>query len=209
MPYLYLTVEPVWSAVASAMAPYLERSGINLRLQMPPAGAVQDAIRLVLHRRPRAALGAAIYYTPMGASVRFSFCLNHSLRQLPPLSSRVYSRAGAIGGRLYPTGVATVLTAFGSPDSLAADAVARALAQATANHFRMPTLSAQPEQPASLRHCAPALLLRFPNAQSNGYHTIAAGEDLSVLGAYGPYFLVRHRETVGFLPQEQVSLART
>lgn len=206
MPYLYLTVEPVWQTLADAMTPYVERSGINLRLQMPPVGAERDAIRLVLHRRPHAALGAAIYYTPMGASVRFSFCLNQSLRQLPQLAQRVYSRAGAIGGSLRPTGVATVLAAFGAPDSLPMDALARAIGQAAACHFRLPTLEAQPEQPARLGRHGPQTLLRYPTAASGGYHTVPSGDALSVLGLRGEYFLVRHQELLGYLPQQQVEL---
>ena len=203
MPYLYVSCEPEWSSMLDAMEEYLNRSGINLRCQLPTGGTPETAVRLVLHRRPRCAFGAAIYYTPAGASVRFAYCLNQSLRQLPFLSGKVCTRAGAIGGRLRPTGVPTVLTVFGSSGAMPADPLGRAFAQATAAHFRLPPICACPEASRLLQ--ADSLLLHIPRANAESYHWMPCGSSLSILGETGDYALVRHEETVGFVPKMLLS----
>ncbi len=196
MPHLYLTADTPLSAVIEKLPRYLELSGINIRqYQSRP---MPDAIALSL-RTGNGRDAVSIYHAPNTPGARLAADLFRAFAQLP------------IGGelRIYPSSacgwpVTLVFRQEAVPD---ADALSRAIAHACAVFFRLPELPQLPEQPARLDSSGTAALRSFPSNASPMHHRIAADEDLSVLGRSGNWLIVRHQETVGFLPLERVKFS--
>lgn len=197
MPHLYLSTDTPLVPVREQLPRYLELSGINLHGERPQKRP--DAIDLVLRTR-QAVRPIVIDHTQSTPSVQMALCLARTLSRLQ-LACGVVTRASGGSGRQ----VLMVLSLDTMPDP---DALCRVIAHAAARYFRLPELPQRPERPAMLDSTGSAALRSFPSSASTMHHRIAPGEPLSILGSSGSWLLVRHRETVGFLPMNRVCAGR-
>lgn len=196
MPHFYLSTDAPLLPVAERLPRYLELSGINLH-----NGAChnkhRDAAELVL-RTKEGLQPVMIYHTQWTPSVQMALCLARTLTQLQ-LPCGVVTHSCSGGGR-------QVVMTLGKDTMPDPDALSRVVAHALARFFRLPELPARPERPASLDVAGSAALRSYPSDASQMHHRIAPGAQLSVLGRSGSWLLVRHRETVGFLPASRVQM---
>lgn len=196
MPHFYISTDAPLLPVSEQLPRYLELSGINLH-SVTCHSRHRNAIELVL-RTKEAAQPVTVYHTPWTPSVQMALCLARTLAQLQ-LPCGVVTRSCSCSGRQ----VVMTLCKDTMPDP---DALSRVIAHAAARFFRLPELPARPERPASLDVAGSAALRSYPSDASQMHHRIAPGAQLSVLGSSGSWLLVRHGETVGFLPASRVRM---
>lgn len=209
MPHLYLTADDALRRSVEKLPVYLELSGINFHSDLP-AQPPAEAARLVL-RSVAGGAGVTVQHTPSVASARLAFCLSSALRQLPAMEAQLHVRSAAPAGALHPAGMPAVMIAFSGANAegllagIAQDAVLRALSHAMAAYFRLPELPMRLEQPAILCSATDTLLRHYPHAAALSLASVPAGSQLSVLGQVADWLLVRHGQSVGFLPRGRVT----
>lgn len=194
MPHLYLSADASLAPVREMLPRYLELSGINLH-EDTQQRKMPDTITLALRTSPTGQ-PVTIYHVQAAPAAQFAHRLAQTLAQL---DCSVVTRTGTVSGRS-----AQVLMILRKDTLLDSNALARVLAHAAAQYFHLPELPQRPELPATLDGTGSAALRSFPSSASGMHHRIPPGALLSVLGRSGSWLLIRHRETVGFLPISRV-----
>lgn len=194
MPHLYLSADAPLAPVREILPRYTELSGINLR-EDTQQRKMPDTISLALRTSP-AGQPIIIHHTQAAPAAQFA---HHLALTLAQLDYGAVTRAGAVSGRN-----PQVLLVLRQDTILDFNALARVIAHAAAKYFRLPELPQRPELPAALDGTGSAALRNFPSSASGMHHRIPPGASVSVLGRSGSWLLIRHRETVGFLPLSRV-----
>ncbi|MEA4964687.1 MAG: N-acetylmuramoyl-L-alanine amidase [Oscillospiraceae bacterium] len=230
--YVNYGTEEFWmNALADAMEPYLQASGINVTrndpnrtvlnsIRMSNAGTYGFHLALHSNAAPEALAGKLrgidIYYYPgREEALRMAQILQKNLEAIYPLPEKVSVVTSTSLAEIRDTTAPSVLVELGYHDNLS-DAlwiqnslmeIARALAGSVCQYFGLPFLTPQGEVPGVASQSSGNLNLRNgPGTDFAVIGKIPPDSELTVLNTYNDWSVVDYQGTLGYVASAYISL---